>query len=94
LGEALAAVLERWSAIETTLDQVALVYFRQQGTSWHVQEVWRAQLGGKETFVPYLHAGRLTIERRLVTSDQRDFLPTLPCAARVTWGSRFPERIR
>jgi len=44
LGEALTAVLERWSAFETTLDQVALVYFRQQGTIWHVQEVWRAQL--------------------------------------------------
>jgi len=44
LGDALAAVLERWRAFETTLDQVALVYFRQQGTSWHVQEVWRAQL--------------------------------------------------
>jgi 2'-5' RNA ligase len=44
LGDALAAVLERWSAFETTLDQVALVYFSQQGTSWHVQEVWRAQL--------------------------------------------------
>jgi len=44
LGDALAAVLERWSAFETTLDQVALVCFRQQGTSWHVQEVWRAQL--------------------------------------------------
>ena len=44
LGDALAAVLERWSAFETTLDQVALVYFRQRGSSWHVQEVWRAQL--------------------------------------------------
>jgi 2'-5' RNA ligase len=44
LGDALATVLERWSAFETTLDQVALVYFSQQGTSWHVQEVWRAQL--------------------------------------------------
>src|SRR6516164_4256778 len=44
LGEALTAVLERWSAFETTLDQLALVYFRQQGTIWHVQEVWRAQL--------------------------------------------------
>jgi 2'-5' RNA ligase len=44
LGEALTAVLERWSAFETTLDQVALVYFRQQGAIWHVQEVWRAQL--------------------------------------------------
>ena len=44
LGDALAAVLERWSAFETTLDQVALVYFRRRGTSWHVHEVWRAQL--------------------------------------------------
>src|SRR5215469_1101117 len=44
LGDAIAAVLERWSAFETTLDQVALVYFKQRGTSWHVQEVWRAQL--------------------------------------------------
>jgi len=44
LGDALTAVLERWNAFETTLDQVALVYFRQQGKNWHVQEVWRAQL--------------------------------------------------
>ena len=44
LGDALSAVLDRWSGFEATLDQVALVYFRQQGTSWHVEEVWRAQL--------------------------------------------------
>ena len=44
LGDALTAVLEPWSAFETTLDQVALVYFRQDGKSWHVQELWRAQL--------------------------------------------------
>jgi 2'-5' RNA ligase len=45
LGDALTAVLERWNAFETTLDQVAVVYFRQQhGRSGDVREVWRVRL--------------------------------------------------
>jgi 2'-5' RNA ligase len=44
LGDALAAVLQRWSGFETTLDQVALVYFRQEGKNCYVRELWRAQL--------------------------------------------------
>jgi len=44
IGHALEAVLERWSGFETTLDHVALVYFRQEGKNWNVRELWRAQL--------------------------------------------------
>jgi 2'-5' RNA ligase len=44
LGDALAAVLKIWSALETTLDQVALVYFRREGKNCYVRELWRAQL--------------------------------------------------
>jgi 2'-5' RNA ligase len=44
LGDALTAVLEQWNAFETTLDQVAVVYFTQQGKSEDLQEVWRVQL--------------------------------------------------
>jgi 2'-5' RNA ligase len=43
-GNALAIVLQTWSAFETTLDRVALVYFRQEGKNWHVRELWCAQL--------------------------------------------------
>jgi len=44
IGRALEAVLESWSAFETTLDHVALVYFRREGKNWHVGDLWRAQL--------------------------------------------------
>ena len=43
-GAALAAVLEKWSGFDTTLDRVALIYFRQEGKNWHVKELWRAEL--------------------------------------------------
>jgi len=44
IGDALRAVLGRWSSFETTLDSVAVVYFRQKGRNWQMQEVWRTQL--------------------------------------------------
>src|SRR5215472_167465 len=44
LRDALAVILETWSAFETTLDQVAVVYFSKHEKSWDVQVVWRAQL--------------------------------------------------
>ena len=43
-GDALLAVLERWSGFETTLDRVALVRFRQEEKNWRVTELWNAQL--------------------------------------------------
>jgi 2'-5' RNA ligase len=43
-GDALLAILERWSSFETTLDQVALVYFRLEDKNWHVRELWRTRL--------------------------------------------------
>jgi 2'-5' RNA ligase len=43
-GDALVAVLERWSGFAATLDRVALVYSRQEGKNWHVRELWNARL--------------------------------------------------
>ena len=43
-GDALLAVLERWTGFETTLDRAALVRFRQEEKNWRVTELWNARL--------------------------------------------------
>jgi hypothetical protein len=43
-GDALLAVLERWTGFETTLDRAALVRFRQEEENLRVTELWNARL--------------------------------------------------
>lgn len=44
IGSALEIVLRSWNGFETILDQVALVYFRQEEKNWQLREIWTAKL--------------------------------------------------